>query len=96
MTIVIFYFSLVFFNLLLLYITNWILIFNLRNEYKEIYKSLGSPSMLSQYPTYIFGLIRSPEFSKIRKGCRINAYLLILFAFSWSITLILFVRSLEG
>lgn len=87
------YFALFFLNIVCMYVFNWMIIFSLKNEYKDIYESIGSPSMFSQYPTYVFELIKKDKFSRLGHDCKIYVYLMLIFMFLWPATLVLMVRN---
>jgi hypothetical protein len=56
------YLMLLFIAFVSLYVSKSCLIWILREGYKDTYISLGSPSMLSQYPFFVLGLIFSSDF----------------------------------
>ena len=88
------YLILLFIAFVSLYVSKSCLIWILRERYKDTYISLGSPSMLSQYPFFVFGLIFSSDFKKMKKAHQKYAYFVILSIAAWSVFFILAARSL--
>jgi hypothetical protein len=89
------YIALLAISFILLYTSKTCLIFILRDHYKDIYTFVGSPSMLSQYPFFVFGLMTSPHFKRLTKVHKRYAYAMVISMVLWSVCFVLAARSLS-
>jgi hypothetical protein len=79
---------------LVLWILEFTFIFILKERYKDMFSSLGSPTSISMTGTFIFGILVHPYFKSMKAKHRRLTYLAIGFSLMWVILLIMMVRSL--